>query len=77
MCWTNSRNIDLLACRAMHGRGFTGRLARCFRHSDSDKSENDHKSVRGRSKDLRGEAPGSFKTGKHGCSELYEFGTLR
>lgn len=32
LCWTNSRNIDLLACRAMHGCGFTGRLARCFRH---------------------------------------------
>jgi hypothetical protein len=75
MCRTYSRNIDLLG-RAMQGRGFIGRLARCFRHSDSDKSENDHKSVRGRSKDSRGEAPG-FKIGKRGCSELYEFGTLR
>ena len=77
MCRTYSRNIDLLAGRAMQGRGFTGCLARCFRHSDSDRSENDHKSGRGGSKDSRGKAPGSFKTGKHGCSELYEFGTLR
>jgi len=56
MCRTYSRNIDLLAGRAMQGRGFTGCLARCFRHSDSDRSENDHKSVRGGSKDSRGEA---------------------
>jgi hypothetical protein len=27
MCLTNSRNIDLLACRAIHGRAFTGHLA--------------------------------------------------
>jgi len=59
----------------MQGRGFTGCLALCFRHSDSDRSESDHKSVRGGSKDSRGEAPGSFKTGNHGCSELDEFGT--
>ena len=56
MSWTNSCNIDLLACRAMHGRGFTGCLARCFRNSDSDRLENDHKSVRGSSKDPREEA---------------------
>ena len=46
-------NIDLSACRAKHGRALTGRMPRRFRHFVPNRS-NDHNSVRGGSKDPRG-----------------------